>query len=388
MKYNFDEVIPRRNTNSVKWDLAPAEVLPMWVADMDFRTAPAITAALEKRAQQGIFGYPLTPQAYYEAIQQWWQNRHDFALDKDWLVAVPGILSALSTIMRAFTTPGQKVLLQSPGYNHFFTAIEDAGCQVLANDLVYDAAGNYTIDFDDLERKAKDPDVKLFVLCNPHNPVGRVWTREELTRMGEICINNNVLVIADEIHSDLVFEGHKHLPFASLGGEFQLQSITCSSPSKTFNLAGLQVAYLICPDPDLKKQLEKTLHAQGNLFLNPFATEALIAAYTEGEEWMEALKTYLFENYRHLRTFFETRFPQFKVTPLEATYLVWVDVSALKQPSREITGKLLKDQHLWVNPGTMYGANGEGFIRINIACPGGLLNEGLDKLGKLTSAGF
>ena len=277
MKYNFDEVIPRRNTDSVKWDLAQEGVLPMWVADMDFRTAPAIIQALEKRAQQGIFGYPLTPQAFYDAIIGWWQRRHGFTLEKDWLVPVPSILEALSIIMNAFTKPGEKVLLQSPGYNHFFTVIEQGGCEVLTNDLVH-ANGTYTMDFDDFEKKAADPGVKLFLLCNPHNPVGRVWTREELLRIGEICAKNDVLVVADEIHADLIFEGREHIPFASLGSEFRLKSITCSSPSKTFNMAGIQAAYLVCADAALKKQFEQTLERQGILFLNSFATDALIAA--------------------------------------------------------------------------------------------------------------
>jgi len=384
MKYNFDEVIPRRNTDSIKWDLAQDGVLPMWVADMDFRTAPAIINALEKRVQQGVFGYPLTPQGFYDAIQGWWQKRHGFTVEKDWLVPVPSILESLSIIMKTFTKPGEKVLLQSPGYNHFFTVIEQGGCEVLTNDLVCEN-GNYTMDFDDFEKKASDPAVKLFLLCNPHNPVGRVWTREELLRIGEICIKNDVLVMSDEIHSDLVFEGREHIPFASLGSDFQMKSITCSSPSKTFNLAGIQTAYLICPDPNLKKQVEQTLQIHGILFLNSFASDALIAAYNEGEEWMEELKTYLFGNYQYLRGFVEEHFPYLKVTPLEATYLIWIDVSALQRSAKEITSALLKEQQLWINPGTMYGANGEGFVRINIACPRELLVDGLERL---RSAGF
>ncbi len=381
MTHNFDEIIPRRNTDSVKWDLAGPDVLPMWVADMDFRSPPCVVKALEKRAQQGVFGYPLTPAAFYEAIQGWWQRHHGFSLEKDWIVPVPSILTALSTVIQTFAKPGEKVLLQSPGYNHFFMAIEESGCETVANDLVYEN-GRYSIDFDDLEQKASDPDVKIFLLCSPHNPVGRVWTRAELLRMGEICNRHNVLVIADEIHSDLVFEDFYHVPFASLGPDFQSKSITCSSTSKTFNMAGLQVAYLISVNPDLKKQIEHTLHAQGQLFLSPFATDALIAAYNEGEAWMQELKTYLFENYLFLREFVAQHLPFFKVTPLEATYLVWIDVSALKKSSKDISNALLKEQQLWINPGTMYGANGEGFMRINIACPRVLLADGLERLKK------
>ncbi len=379
MKYNFDEIIPRRNTDSVKWDLAEAGVLPMWVADMDFRTAPEITQALEKRAQQGVFGYPLTPAAFYDATTAWWQRRHGLTVDREWVVPMPSILTALSTIMKAFTAPGDKVLLQSPAYNHFFTAIEDGGCAAVTSDLLQEN-GEYTIDFDDLEQKAADPGVKLMLLCNPHNPVGRVWTREELLRIGAICFKNDVLVISDEIHSDLVFGEHVHVPFASLGPEFQLKSVTASSPSKTFNLAGLQVAYLIAAAPDLKKRAEKALHAQGVLFLNPFGIDALIAAYNEGEAWMEELKIYLFDNYRYLCDYLAEHLPHFKVTPLEATYLVWIDVSALQRPAKEITADLLQHQHLWINPGTMYGASGEGFVRVNIACPREMLVDGLERL--------
>lgn len=385
MIYNFDEIIPRRNTDSVKWDLAQTDVLPMWVADMDFRSPPAVAEALEKRARQGVFGYPMTPAAFYDAIQGWWQRRHGLTLEKNWLVPVPSILTALSTVIQTFAKRGDRVLLQSPGYNHFFTAIEQSGCEVVTNDLLYDN-GRYTIDFDDLEQKASDPAVKVFLLCSPHNPVGRVWTREELTQIGDICIRHNVLIVADEIHSDLVFDGHRHVPFASLGQAYQAQSVTCSSTSKTFNMAGLLVAYLVCVDPDLKKQIEDTLHAQGQLFMSPFATDALIAAYNEGEEWMEELKVYIFENYRYLSSFFTTYLPGLKVIPLEATYLVWVDVSALKRPSKEITDGLLKEQRLWVNPGTLYGTSGEGFIRINIACPKALLVEALEKLKRFVDS--
>ena len=385
MIYNFDEIIPRRNTDSVKWDLAQTDVLPMWVADMDFRSPPAVAEALEKRARQGVFGYPMTPAAFYDAIQGWWQRRHGLTLEKNWLVPVPSILTALSTVIQTFAKRGDRVLLQSPGYNHFFTAIDQSGCEVVTNDLLYDN-GRYTIDFDDLEQKASDPAVKVFLLCSPHNPVGRVWTREELTQIGDICIRHNVLIVADEIHSDLVFDGHRHVPFASLGQAYQAQSVTCSSTSKTFNMAGLLVAYLVCVDPDLKKQIEDTLHAQGQLFMSPFATDALIAAYNEGEEWMEELKVYIFENYRYLSSFFTTYLPGLKVIPLEATYLVWVDVSALKRPSKEITDGLLKEQRLWVNPGTLYGTSGEGFIRINIACPKALLVEALEKLKRFVDS--
>lgn len=380
MTYDFDTIVPRHGTNSIKWDAAgDTDILPMWVADMDFRTAPAVLQALNERVAHGIFGYTLAPDAFYNAIIKWWENRHQSGIERSWVITVPGIIPALSAIIRAYTEPGDKILVQSPVYNHFFESIEHCGRHTVSNDLIY-RDGIYDVDFDDLELKAADPSVKLLLLCNPHNPVGRVWSEEELRRVGEICLKNSVFVVSDEIHSDLVFEGHRHVPFASLDDDFREGSITCGSPSKTFNLAGLQVAYLICANDGRRKQVEQILTVQEMVLLNPFAIDALIAAYNDGEAWLEALKGYLYQNYVFLKDFLLQHLPHITVLPLQGTYLVWLDVSAYRKSADLIAGALIQKEKLWLNAGTMYGKNGEGFLRINIACSRALLVDGLHRL--------
>lgn len=382
MKYNFDELVPRRGSNSYKWDSAGSEdVLPMWVADMDFRTAPAVVEALRKRVEHGIFGYVKVPAAYYDAIGDWFKRRHSWRVEKDWILFTTGVVPALSAIIKALTHPGDKVLVQTPVYNCFFSSIRNDECEMVANPLIY-RNGAYSIDFDDLEKKAADPRVKLLLLCNPHNPAGRVWTRQELTRIGEICLRNDVFVVADEIHCELVYPGHQYIPFASISEDFLHSSVTCTSPSKTFNLAGLQVANIFAANPAVRKKIDKALNVNEVCEINPFAVEALIAAYNEGEEWLEELRQYLLGNYNYLKRFFEEQLPQFPVLALEGTYLVWVDCSVLKQSSEEIVKMLLEKEMLWVNEGSMYGEAGEGFIRINIACPRQLLIEGLNRIAR------
>lgn len=382
MKYNFDELVPRRGSNSYKWDSAGSEdVLPMWVADMDFRTAPAVVEALRKRVEHGIFGYVKVPAAYYDAIGDWFKRRHSWRVEKDWILFTTGVVPALSAIIKALTHPGDKVLVQTPVYNCFFSSIRNDECEMVANPLIY-RNGAYSIDFDDLEKKAADPRVKLLLLCNPHNPAGRVWTRHELTRIGEICLRNDVFVVADEIHCELVYPGHQYIPFASISEDFLHSSVTCTSPSKAFNLAGLQVANIFAANPAVRKKIDKALNVNEVCEINPFAVEALIAAYNEGEEWLEELKQYLLGNYNYLKRFFEEQLPQFPVLALEGTYLVWVDCSVLKQSSEEIVKMLLEKEMLWVNEGSMYGEAGEGFIRINIACPRQLLIEGLNRIAR------
>lgn len=383
MKYNFDELVPRRGSNSYKWDSAGSEdVLPMWVADMDFRTAPAVVEALRKRVEHGIFGYVKVPTAYYDAIGDWFKRRHSWRVEKDWILFTTGVVPALSAIIKALTHPGDKVLVQTPVYNCFFSSIRNDECEMVANPLIY-RNGAYSIDFDDLEKKAADPRVKLLLLCNPHNPAGRVWTRHELTRIGEICLRNDVFVVADEIHCELVYPGHQYIPFASISEDFLHSSVTCTSPSKAFNLAGLQVANIFAANPAVRKKIDKALNVNEVCEINPFAVEALIAAYNEGEEWLEELRQYLLGNYNYLKRFFEEQLPQFPVLALEGTYLVWVDCSVLKQSSEEIVKRLLEKEMLWVNEGSMYGEAGEGFIRINIACPRQLLIEGLNRIARV-----
>ena len=381
MQYNFDEIVNRRGSNSYKWDSAN-DVLPMWVADMDFRTAPAVIEALENRAKHGVFGYTKVPQSYFDAITGWFARRHNFMFDKNQLLYTTGVVPAISAIIKALTIAGDKVILQTPVYNCFFSSIRNNECEVVSNNLKY-KNGLYSVDFDDLEKKASDPGAKLLLLCNPHNPVGRAWTKDELTRIGDICLKNNIIVVSDEIHCDLVFEGNTHIPFASINEEFLLHSVTCIAPTKTFNIAGIQVANILTADDAIRKKIDKALNVNEVCEINAFAVDALIAAYNEGEEWLEALKKYLYGNYCYLKDFFTLYLPQFPVLPLEATYLAWVDCSALGQSSSEITRTLLEKEKLWVNGGTMYGDAGEGFIRLNIACPRETLAEGLDKIKKV-----
>lgn len=380
MKYNFDEIIPRRGTNSYKWDSAgDADILPMWVADMDFRTAPPVVEALRKRAEHGIFGYVRVPDAYYAAVTNWFARRHDWQIEKEWIIYTTGVVPALSAVIKALTIPGDKVMVQTPVYNCFFSSIRNNGCGMITNPLIY-RNGTYQIDFADLEQKAADPSVKVLLLCNPHNPAGRVWTKQELTRIGDICIRNNVWVIADEIHCELVFPGHTYIPFASISQEFLMHSVTCTSPSKAFNLAGLQIANIISADTDIRIKIDKAINVNEVCDVNPFGVEALMAAYNDSEEWLEELKQYLFANYNYLRAYFAECLPKFPVSMLEGTYLVWVDCSVLNQSSDKIVKTLLEKEKLWVNEGGLYGEAGEGFIRINIACPRQQLIEGLNRL--------
>ena len=383
MKCNFDEIVPRRGTNSYKWDTAKEEnVLPMWVADMDFRAAPVIVEALRRRVEHGIFGYARVPNTYYEAVINWFDRRHTWQIEKEWIIYTTGVVPALSAIIKALTSPQDKVLVQTPVYNCFFSSIRNNGCEVVTNPLIY-RDGTYQIDFDDLEKKAVDPSVKLLLLCNPHNPVGRVWTKQELNRIGEICLRNDVWVVADEIHCELVYPGYTYIPFASISPEFLMRSVTCVSPSKAFNLAGLQIANIVCADADLRIKIDKAININEVCDVNPFGIEALIAAYNEGKEWLEELKHYLWENYNYLKAYFSENLPQFPVTMLEGTYLVWVDCSVLKRSSIEIVHTLLYKEKLQVNNGSLYGKDGEGFIRINIACPRQVLIDGLNRLKRV-----
>lgn len=390
--FDFNEQIPRRGTNSYKWDGAADErVLPLWVADMDFRTAPEIIDALRDRVEHGIFGYTRVPDTYYEAVTGWFARRHGWTIDREWIIYTSGVVPALSATIKALTRTGDKVLVQTPVYNCFFSSIRNNGCHVEENRLVYED-GTYSIDFDDLERKASDPRVTLMLLCNPHNPAGRVWTRDELVRIGDICLRNGVRVVADEIHCELVFRPHRYVPFASLAGdfgiraaEFMANTVTCVSPSKAFNIAGLQIANIIAADPDVRRKIDRAINDNEVCDVNPFGVEALIAAYNKGEAWLAALLEYLCGNYRFLEEYFAARMPQLTVTRLEGTYLVWVDCRRLGLTSETLCRRLLDEQQLWLNEGTMYGVSGEGFVRINIACPRSRLEEALERMSRFVN---
>lgn len=382
MSYNFDEIVPRRGTNSYKWDTVDEGVLPMWVADMDFCTAPTIIEALQKRVAHGIFGYAKVPDTYYDAVISWFGRRHRWQIEKEWIIYTTGVVPALSAIIRAMTKPGDRVLVQTPVYNCFFSSIRNNGCEVVESPLLYQNR-TYRIDFSNLERKASDPKVKLMILCNPHNPVGRVWTSVELKRIGEICFRHDVLVVTDEIHCELVYPGHIYTPFASLGNEFIQNSVTCISPSKAFNLAGLQIANIVCADPYIRSKIDKAININEVCDVNPFGVDALIAAYNSGEEWLEELKHYLFVNCNYLKAYFDEYLPQLSVNTPEGSYLVWVDCRALKLSSKEITIILHEKGCILVSDGTLYGEAGEGFIRINVACPREQLIEGLQRLSSI-----
>lgn len=382
MQNNFDEKITRRGSNSYKWDSDNNdEVIPLWVADMDFKTAQPIIDALAKRVQHGIFGYTKVPDTYYEAVISWFERRHHVSFEKEWMIYTIGVVPAVSATILALTEPGDQVIVQEPVYNCFFSSIRNNRCVSVSNDLIY-SDRTYSIDFDDLEKKAADPKAKLLLLCNPHNPAGRVWAKEELEKIGKICFRHNVLVVSDEIHCDLGYPGHTHLPFASLGQQYLENSVTLTAPSKTFNLAGLQIANIFAYNPEIRKKIDKAININEVCDVSPFAVEGLIAAYIheDSAKWLEDLKNYLWENYLLLKEFFSENMPQFPVLPLEATYLVWVDCKALNMKSSEIAKLLLKKENVRVNEGTLYGEAGEGFIRINIACPRQTLAEALQKI--------
>lgn len=384
MYYDFNEPVSRLNTNSYKWDSAEdKDIIPLWVADMDFKTAPAIIEALRERVNHGIFGYTYVPDEYYEACINWFGSRHGFSFVKSDVIYTSGVVPAVSAIIKALTNKGDKVIVQTPVYNCFFSSIRNNGCIALENPLVLKDF-TYQIDFEDLEKKASDPDAKLLLLCNPHNPAGRVWTPEELIRIGEICRRHSVTVVSDEIHCELVYSPYKYTPFASLK-DFIADSVTCLAPSKAFNIAGLQIANIICRDEAKRKRIDKAININEVCDVNPFGVIATIAAYTKGEEWLKELIEYLRGNYEFLLDFFRRNLPKFPVLKLEGTYLVWVDCRSLGIPSEQLEEKLLKEARVWLNAGTMYGDSGEGFMRINIATQRARLAEGLQRLAYILS---
>ncbi|MDF2851451.1 MalY/PatB family protein [Sphingobacterium sp. 40-24] len=386
MIYNFDKTIVRRGTDSVKWNQHDyADLIPLWVADMDFPAAQPVVDALAQRVQHAVYGYATIPTAFYSAVMSWSSQRHKFVLQPEWILPVIGVVPALSALVSALTSPGDKVLVQEPVYHCFFSSIERNQAQVVSNDLIY-RNGEYTIDFEDFEHKASDPKVKLFILCSPHNPAGRVWTRAELERLGEICLRHQVLVISDEIHCDLVFEGYTHIPFGSISAAFLANSITCVAPSKTFNLAGLQVATVLVADPELKRKVQQAFLANEISSISPFAITGLIAAYEWGGEWLDQALSYIHANYLYLKGFMNEHLPALHVFPLEGTYLVWVDCAALGISSRKLGKLLLDEAHVQVNVGAMYGKGSDDFIRLNIACSREVLTTGLLRLKTVFSS--
>lgn len=385
MEYDFSRPTDRRGTDSYKWDSAPeADIIPLWVADMDFETFPGITEALQRRVAHGIFGYTRVPETYYEAVCRWFEKRHGWHINREDIIYTSGVVPAVSAVIKALTLPGDQVIVQGPVYNCFFSSIRNNGCEMVSNSLIYNKEElRYEIDFDDLERKLKHERARLMLICNPHNPGGRVWTRDELTRVAELCRKYGVRVVSDEIHCELTLYDNEYVPFGSLPDELSRGSITCCSPSKAFNTAGLQIANIVCRDAEVRNRIDRAININEVCDVNPFGVIALQAAYSdEGYEWLTQLRAYISANYDLLRERFARELPKCKVMRMEGTYLAWIDCSELHISSYEIEEMLMHENKVWVNAGSMYGAEGAAFIRINMACTSELLNEGITRIVK------
>jgi len=381
MKYDFDSVIDRSNSYSIKyepsWRGKPCDVLPMWVADMDFTTPPCVQEAMIQRARHGIFGYSEPDAAYFDVVGKWFKERFDWDTRRDWLLITPGVVNALYIAVRALTKPGDGVVIQQPVYYPFEAAIKQTGRQLLINELVY-SDGHYSIDFQDFEEKIKQ--AKLFIMCNPHNPVGRVWSKDELTRMGEICLRHGVIVISDEIHQDFVYPGHKHLVFASLNDDFAGVTVTCTSPSKTFNLAGLLHANIFISNKILRGKFKEEYAHSGLSQPGLMGLDACKAAYGGGAGWLEQLLDYLGENMLHLKTYLSKHIPKIKFIEPEGTYLAWLDFNELGLSAQKLDDVIMNNGKVWLSAGSSFGKGGAGFERMNVACPRSVLINALERL--------
>ncbi|MCR5680151.1 MAG: pyridoxal phosphate-dependent aminotransferase [Prevotella sp.] len=397
MKYNFDQIIDRSGTGCVKWDEnpptapslhSPTPVVPLWVADMDFAVAPAIQEAVRCRAMHPIFGYTHVDDDYYEAIIAWFRRRHQWTIRREEILYTTGVVPAMSVALKALTMPGEKVLMLSPDYNCFFSSIRNNGCEVAECILLgkHDPstlATHFEVDWPAFEALCADEKCTVFLLCNPHNPTGRVWTAGELQRMNNICMKHGVKVVSDEIHCELIMPGHRFQPFAAVSEDCRQNSVILNSPSKAFNIAGLQIANIVCARPDWRRRVDRAININEVCDVNPFGPVALKAAYNESEDWLDDLNEYLWGNYCALCDFAAKHLPQWHVCALEGTYLPWVDITATGLSSQDYANQLLEQTGVWVNPGTMYGRHsGEGYIRLNIACPRSLLMEALGRIAK------
>lgn len=375
MRYEFDRIVDRRDSGSLKWDV-PENELPMWVADMDFQTAPEIRKALENRVAHGIFGYQVVPDVWYLAYRDWWRDYHDFEIQKEWLMFCTGVVPAISSIVRKLTTPGENVLIQTPVYNIFFNSILNNGRNVLECPLHYEDHG-YSIDFTALESALADPQTTLMILCNPHNPVGMVWERDTLEKIGELCRKHHVTVLSDEIHCDLTAPGLKYVPFASASETCRQISITCLAPTKTFNLAGLQTAAIVVPDEVLRHKVWRGINTDEVAEPNSFAVEAAVAAFRQGRPWLDELREYLQENKNIVVERLQKELTGFHVVSTDATYLLWIDCEATGDRTKELATFLRKETGLYLAKGEEYGPVGKHFLRWNVACPRALLEDGL-----------
>ncbi len=380
MKYDFDRVIDRRNIHSMKWDVAENE-LPMWVADMDFEAAPEIMDTFRSRLERGTFGYTLIEDEWYDSYIGWWKRRHQFEMEKDWMMFITGVVPAISSIVRRFTHPNENVVIQTPVYNIFFNSIINAGARVLESELVYEN-GEYRIDFDDLEEKFANPQTTLMILCNPHNPVGKIWTKEELAKIGELAAKHHVVVVSDEIHCDLCDPGYEYVPYASVNDTCKYNSITCIAPTKAFNLAGIQTACIVVPDPFIRHQVSRGINNEELAEPNVFAAEAPVAAFNKGEQWLDELRAYLFENKKTCREYIGQRIPEIKVIDSCATYLLWLDCSALTDDATELRDFIRNATGLLLSEGEEYGQCGKAFLRLNTATCRERILDGLNRLEK------
>lgn len=381
---DFDSLIDRKGTKSLKYDFAarrgkPENVLPLWVADMDFKTSSYVTDALSRMAEHGIFGYSESEDDYFDALKGWMKRRHDWEVEESWLIKTPGIVFALAMAIKAYTKEGDGVIIQQPVYYPFSEVINDNGRKLVNNPLVRDEDGRYGIDFDDFEKKIVSENVRLFILCSPHNPVGRVWTEEELVRLGDICLKHNVVIVSDEIHSDFIFEGTHHV-FSTVRDSFRDNCIVCTSPSKTFNIAGLQVSNIFIENRELRRKFKEQVNKSGYSQVGLAGLVACEAAYLHGDEWFDAVLKYIRSNAEFAKEYIEKNIPRVRMTRLEGTYLIWLDFKECGLDDRELEHKVLYDAGLWLDGGSMFGRDGEGFQRINIACPRATLREALDRL--------
>ena len=378
MQYNFDELTERRNTGCVKWDSDnDPDMLPLWVADMDFQTAPSVKEAVMSRAATGIYGYVRVPDSYYEALTRWFDTRHGWHIDRDRVIYTSGVVPALSAIIKALVKPGEGVIIQTPAYNCFFSSVRNNHAIEIDNPLkrIETASGfTYEIDFEDLEAVASRPETRLLLLCNPQNPTGRVWTRAELEQVRDICRRNGVRVLSDEIHCELIHKGYEYIPYATIDPE----AVVCCSPSKAFNTAGLQTANIVCPDTETRDLIDRAINDNEVSDINPFGVVALEAAYNDGGEWLDALNNYLEDNYRYLRETLGSAFPQLRICDSQATYLAWIDIRPLGISSDNLDKLLRENGKVHINSGTMYA--GDGYIRINYACPRLRLAEALRRM--------
>ncbi|MCP5156419.1 MAG: pyridoxal phosphate-dependent aminotransferase [Ectothiorhodospiraceae bacterium] len=396
MPLDLDREIDRHGTNSVKWEflvrqgqathwdrtrreLGEDRVLPMWVADMDFAAPQAVLDALHARIDHGILGYAAATPDYFESVAGWMQRRHGWSVAPEWIVPAPGIVPALHLIVRRFTAPGDKVLIQRPVYHPFTNAVVNNAREVVANPLI-ETDGGYRMDLDDLEAKAADPAVKLAILCSPHNPVGRVWTREELRRFGEICARHGVLVVSDEIHHDLVLPGHRFVPWGTLGDDLASRAIVCTAPSKTFNLAGLKTSNLVIPDPELRQEMQAEIRGVGLFGMSPLGIVATKAAYDHGAPWLEQVLAYVAGNVEHVERFVHERIPGLRVVRPEGTYLVWIDCRGLGLASADLDALFMERARIYVDEGHIFGPEGDGFMRLNVACPRSIVDDALERL--------